>query len=211
MLALAGLAMLGGCQVGFALLEKMFPKERVGPQFKLPPGKKVLVFPDDIDNPITYSPLKRTIAEKTSQLLQQNHLAAEVVPYDRLLDLQVSNPDFNGLEVATVGRRLSADLVIYVVLDQFGLKTTPEDTLWSGVLSAKVRVVDVTKGKIWPTESAGFSLKVTEPEIHNTSEAYGEQLARQLGERLAEEIAGLFHEHYVERSRPKESDTLPPE
>ena len=43
-------ALTGGCHapllLPLALLEKMFPKDRVPPKFKLPAGKKVLVFPE---------------------------------------------------------------------------------------------------------------------------------------------------------------------
>ena len=36
----------------------------------------------------------------------------------------------------------------------------------------------------------------------NPAESYGAELARRLGNKLADKIAELFHEHYEDRMRP---------
>jgi len=203
-------ALLCGCHgpllVPLAFLEKLFPKDRVPPKFKLPADKKVLVFPDDLLRPVSYPPVKRALAEKANALLVEKKLVAGIVPYDKLIDLQHDDVNFNRLSVATVGRRLGAELVIYINLDEFSLKDSPVGTLWRGRFAGKVRVVDVTKGRLWPDESAGHPVRVEEPVTENTSETYGTQLARKLAERLAGEVVGLFHSHYVDRHRPKETE-----
>ena len=202
----------GGClQAQFALFEKLFPEDKVPPEYKLPGGKKVLVFTDDIDNPVEYSPIKRIVSDKVSAVLREKKLAAETIPYERIMDLQASHQDFYRMPVAAVGRQLGADLVIYIALERFSLKETPLDTLWKGALSAKVRVIDVWKGKLWPEKSDGRVVTVNTPEVHNTSETYSEVLAQQLGEQLAGEVAGLFHEHWVPRAHPKEGEFSPQE
>lgn len=205
--AAAAIWLLGGCALPFAILEKMFPKEKIPARFVLPAGKRVLVFPDDMLHPVGYPPVKRVLARRLGELLAEHELVAETIAYDSLVDLRNAETDFNRMAVATVGRRLGAELVVYVSIDGFSLKDMPVDTLWRGRFSCKVRVVDVRNGRLWPDESAGFPVKVVEPIAENTSEAYGAELADKLAKRLAEGVCGLFHEHYVDRARPKEKDT----
>ena len=206
-LAVTAILAFTGCQLIFALAEKLFPKEKVPPSFVLPANRTVLVFPDDIKCPLVYPPAKRTLAEKADKLLIEHSMAAKTIPYDKLIDLRNAEPEFNLMSIPKIGRRLGADLVIYVSIEEFSLKDNPIDTLWRGRLTGKVKVVDVLKGRIWPDESSGFSIKIVEPITDNPSRDYGSQLARKLAERIAEEAIGLFHERYIDRARPKETKT----
>ena len=190
---------LGGCQVFAAIAAKMFPNETVPAAYTLPEKQVAVVFPDDLQNPISYPPLKRTLAERLSKQFVEKKLVASTVPYDKLLDLQNAEPEFNRLHVPTVGRRVGAQLVIYVSIEDFRLKDTSADTLWRGRLSARVKVVDVAKGRLWPEESAGRLVSVQQPVKENLSEAFGPELAKSLAEQLADEIINLFHEHEVPR------------
>ncbi len=199
--ALAAVAVGGaGCQVGWVLLERMFPKRRVPAEFKLPKKATVLVFPDDVENPLSYPPVKRILAQRVAQGLLEKKLVAAVVPHDRLTALRAAEPDFNRLAVATVGRKLGADVVVYLAVDAFSLKDNPVNTLWRGKFAVRVRVVDVQKGRLWPDQTAGHRVAVSLPLAESTSETFGAELARMLAERLGEKVVGLFHEHYVERN-----------
>jgi len=202
--ALAAIVPCSGCQAMAALWTIWFPKEKVAPEFELPDRKstKVLVFPDDMFNPLSYPPAKRAVATRINEIIEDKELAGGVVPYDELRDLQSTESDFNRLSVSTVGRKLGADLVVYVLLQPLSLKDTPADTLWHGRFSARVRVVDVNKGRIWPDEAAGREVAVEEDASDNPAESYGAELARRLGNKLADKIAELFHEHYEDRMRP---------
>ncbi len=198
--------LLAGCQLPLALIEMMFPKEKIPPVYTLPPGKTVLVFPDDILNPLSYSPVKRMLADKVNKLLVEKKLVAGTIPFDKLIDLKNSEPEFNRLAVSTVGKKLGADLVVYISNDEFRLKDTPLDTIWRGRFSVKVRVVDVNEGRLWPDESAGFPVKIVEPITESSSRDYSRQLAEKLAEGMGEKVCGLFCDHYVDRARPKEKD-----
>jgi hypothetical protein len=207
--ALAACLGLPGCQVFLpfiALWELAFPHDKVPAQFKLPKDKRVLVFPDDMNRPVAYPPVKRALAEKVGKVLVEKKAVAYAVPYDELIDLQHSEPNFNRLAVATVGRKLGADLVILVNIDQFQLKDSPVSTLWRGRFSAKVRVVDVRKGRLWPDESAGRPVSASEPVCDNSSETYGTVLSQLLADKLGTEVAQLFHAHHVDRHRPKDTE-----
>ena len=206
-LAATAILTFTGCQILFALAAKLFPKEKVQPMFVLPANKTILVFPDDMKCPLVYPPVKRTMSERADELIIEHSLAADTIPYDKLIDLHNAEPDFNLMSVPKIGRRLGADLVIYVLIEEFSLKDNSVDTLWRGKLVAKVKVVDVLKGRIWPDESGGFSITVVEPITDNSSMDYGSQLSRKLAGRMAEKAIGLFHAHYIDRARPKEEAT----
>ena len=205
--ALTACVAVGGCQIFLpviALVEMVFPKDKVPAQFKLPKGKRVLVFPDDMHRPVAYPPVKRALAEKVGKVLLEKKAVAAVVPYDDLVDLQHAELSFNRLAVSTVGKRLGADLVILVSIDEFRLKDSPVGTLWRGRFVGKVRVVDVKEGRLWPDESAGRPVAASEPVSDNSSEIYGTVLSKQLAEKLGSEVAGLFHDRMVSRHRPKD-------
>ena len=123
--ALASAAMCAGCEAAAAMWTIFHPEETVKAEFELPPKKKVLVFPDDMFNPLSYPPAKRSLARKLNDMLAEDGLAADLIPYDELKDLAAEDPDFNKLQVAVVGRKLGADLVIYIVLDPLTLKDSP--------------------------------------------------------------------------------------
>lgn len=199
-----------GCPLPLAILEKLFPQEKVPPRFTLPANKTIMVFPDDIKCPLIYPTIKRVLVEKADKLLIKHSLASKTIPYDKLIDLRNAEPEFNLMSIPKIGRRLGADLVIYVSIEEFSLKDNSVDTLWRGRLVGKVKVVDVLKGRIWPDESTGFPISINEPITENSSAAFGAELARKLAERMAEEACGLFHKRYIDRARPKEKETDPP-
>ena len=198
--------LLCGCHALWYGLESLFPKEKVPAKFTLPKGKTVLVFPDDLQNPVSYPPVKRALGNNLGELLTEKKLVAEVVAYSELARLKAREPEFNLMSIPKIGRQLKADLVVYVNIETFTLKDNPVDTLWRGRLAARVKVVDVLKGRIWPDESAGYPVKVTAPAAESNSDAFGGEVAKMLAESLAAEIAQLFHDHYVDRARPKRTD-----
>jgi len=193
---------LSGCQGAFVLAEKLFPKQTVPAKFNLPKNKTVLVFPDDLQNPLSYPPVKRRFARKLNELLRQEGLAGETIAYEKLTELQAAEPKFNLMSIPKIGRKLGAELVVYLSIEEFTLKDNPVDTLWRGRLAGRAKVVDVVEGRIWPDESAGYPVEVTTPLAESSSETFGEELARILAENLALEVSRLFHSHKVERGRP---------
>ena len=207
----AAVSTLGGCQLFFAAVEMMFPYTTVQPQFELPKAKTVLVFPDDVENPVSYPPIKRKLAEHIAKILIDKSLVARTIPYDKLIDLRSAEPNFNRMAVASVGRKLGADVVVYISINEYTLKNMPIETLWRGKFAGWVRVVDVNEGRLWPVEQAGHSVSVNTPTTENVSETYGEELSAELAEKLATEVAGLFHEHKIDRHKPpRKSDPFEP-
>ncbi len=178
--------------------------------FQLPRGKRVLVFPDDMYSPVTHPAAKRELVEKVNEMLLRKRLAVRAVRYDELDYLEATEPQFDQWAVATVGRKLQADLVIYILLEPLTLKHTLADTLWHGRFAGRVRVVDVRKGRIWPEDPAGRLVRVVEQPSDDPSSTYHRQLVVRLAEKLGEKIGNLFVEH-PEETMPTPDWLDPPE
>jgi hypothetical protein len=176
---------------------KFAPPEKVEAEYAVPKGKTAVVFVDDMLNPLSYPSLKTELSRMIGEDLVKNEVVAKVVAYDRLADLASSTPTFNSLSVGEIGQKLGADLVFYVQIDEFDLRDPAASQLWKGHLQVTVRLVDVTKGRLWPTDRpAGFAVPPAEtPTSAESSESYGEQLATTLATITADSVAKLFYKH----------------
>jgi len=188
-----------GCQ-GIAWLVAQFaPPQKVPATYKLPKGKKVLVFVDDPYYRVNYEPVKAELTKRLNSQLTTHKIAAKTIPYRRLLGLIDATPDFNRLRVSQVGKKLGADVVLYVQVDRFSLKDHENSTLWHGRFKTTIRFVDNEANRLWPKDMhEGFPVpEVTRPQVDNASPTYGGGLARIMAEKMADRIAKLFYDHTV--------------
>ncbi|MGA2266088.1 MAG: hypothetical protein ABSH10_06615 [Phycisphaerae bacterium] len=196
-LALAAMLMSTGCQQGLGwLAANLSPPEKVKALYKPPEGKKILVFVDDVLNPVTYEPIKGELTEQINEKLVMHKIAASTVPYDRLTQLRSETPNFDRLSVAEVGQKLNVDLVLYVHIDKFSLRDET-NLLWQGRIQTTVRLVDVIAGRLWPQDQPeGYSLPAVElPPVDNSSGGYEVQVAKDLASQMADHIAEVFYDH----------------
>ncbi|MCK4603039.1 MAG: hypothetical protein KAU28_11270 [Phycisphaerae bacterium] len=194
------LACLTGCAAIGWTVAAFAPPQKVEALYKPPKAKKILVFVDDITNPISYEPVKRKLTEKLNEQLLEHEVAAKTIDYEKLLDLISVAPSFNELGVVQVGRKLGADIVLYVNIEEFALKEDPEGPLWRGTLRASVRMVDVQakSPQLWPTDRDNYPVgEVQTPATDDSSPTYGVEVARMLAEQMADKVAKLFYDHRV--------------
>lgn len=203
---LPALGCLGGCQLPMAMGLMMFPNETVAGKYKLPADATLLVFPDDMTNPVSYPQVKGQLAEAVGKFLAEQHVVAKVIPYQQVVDLHGAEPDFNHMSIARIGRKLGASVVLYINIDEFSLKEMPSDTVWKAKMAAKVRVVDVNKGLLWPDESAGYAVSAELPIVENANESFGVTLSGQLADKLAKQVIDLFRDRELPKARPKEKE-----
>lgn len=200
--ALLLLPALVGCNpaVTVAGIKHLFNlPDTIEPVFEPPKDMKVLVFVDDLGKPVDYQPMKRELANRIGEQLIKNEVAASVVPYSKIEQLAASAPDFDALYVTDVGKRLGADLVLYVFIDYLSLHDRETGILWRGELAVRIQWLDADKPeRLWPMGSRYYPVKpVTLPTIQDTSAAYGETVADKLATQTADRIAKLFYEHKV--------------
>lgn len=192
---------IAGCAGVSWFVAAFSPPQKVKALYKPPKGKRFLVFVDDITHPVAYEPLKRQLTERLNKQLLTNKIAGETIKYERLLDLMAATPSFNQLTVVPIGQKLDAELVLYVIIEDFALKESEVSPLWRGTLKTTVRIVDVNARPptLWPTDRAeGYPVeRVQTPSIDEPSPTYSEEVAKMLAEKMADKIAKLFYDHEV--------------
>lgn len=197
---LVGGVMLGGCGPMIGWMVNAFrPPKKVHAVYRPPKDKKILVFVDDLSNPVGYEQVKGELTERLNERLVEHKIARRTVPYERVLRLKAATPEFDGLAVSQIGQRLGADLVLYVHVDHFSLKDNEVSPLWHGRMEVTVRMVDVAAGRLWPKDrQAGYAVKpVDNPTESHPSPTYEIDLAKSLAEQMADRIAKLLYDHKV--------------
>lgn len=196
----AGLALLasaaGGCAaLGWTIAQSHRPK--VPAVYEPPPRKVVLVLVDDLQHPVSYTPMKYELTQRLNELLETHKVAADTVPYDYLQRYRFATDRFNSLSVVEIGRGVGADLVLHVEITDFSLRDYEMTDLWHGRLDGRLQWVDTEAGrKLWPRDRAMHPLgEIDLPKETDRSPSYAETVARKLADKAAGRIARLFYEH----------------
>jgi hypothetical protein len=173
------------------------PPSEVAARFALPEGKKVLVFVDDFRRPVTYAPFKRKLTEQINKRLLDSKVAASLVPYEKFEHLAHAERKFNQMSIPNVARRLKADLVVYVEIHKLQFREHGSNSLWRGRAHVEVKVVDSTRGLLWPKDRpAGHRVEYVDPRpSEGTSPTHWEVVASRIAAALGREIAQLFYRH----------------
>ena len=168
--------------------------------YEPPLGKKVLIFVEDRLARVHDERIKPELSRRIGEKLLEANLAAATVDYEKLQELSRSD-DFDSTSIADVGKKLGAELVLYVNIESFPVRDSgPDRYWWLGDFSASVRWIDAEKGgRIWPNDrppGTGYPvppLDLKPPE--DPPPPYGEKVAKYLSEQMADRIAKLFYDH----------------
>ena len=197
--ALGALAACGAsCAIPAWLAAQFAPPKKVDAEYKPPEDKTILVFVDDLLNPVSSDQIKIELTNKLNELLAANKVAGQTIPYSRLADLVSASPKFNELAVSQVGQKLQADMVLYVRIDDFALKDPSAPMLWKGRLGVTVRMVDSQKGRLWPTDRPdGYTVPNFETPVTPAESAddQADELIKTLAANVADRVAKLFYDH----------------
>ncbi len=187
----------GGC-TGLGWLAYVFiPPPKVEPLFEIPQGKTLLVFVDAGPTDSEYQSIVAELTKRLNTQLEANEIVEKTIPYSKLVNLSASDPDFGDLYINQVGLKVGADIVLYVLVEKFQLRGQQMAPLWEGLFETSIRVVDVTEGRLWPTDRrGGYPLaKVRTPMESEMSPAHRVKLARRLADKMADKIAKCFYKH----------------
>ena len=150
-------------------------------------------------NPVDYEPIKIYLTEMLNDQLTANKVAAKTIPYARIAEFVGATAEFNSLAISEVGDKLGADIVLYVQIDEFGLRDPDaSQELWKGRLQTTVRLVDVREGRLWPTDRPDGHM--VEPmaktrTVSDNSQTRAEIVSKALAAETADRIARYFYGH----------------
>ena len=189
--------LLGGCAVA-AWFATLFPPDKVKPLYEIPKNNTLLVLVEDPKHHAGETALKTELTEFLNQEFEQRGLVEHVVSYRQLINLAAATENFRALSTSEVGKKLDADVVLYVQVDEFSLKDDPNSPFWHGNLSTLVRLVSVKEGRLWPRElPEGYKpRKVDGGSVSGDgSRRFEQKLVRDMALEMADNIAKLFYEH----------------
>lgn len=189
---------LAGCPIGavFALFAKKNPMVQVDAEHEFTDGS-LLVFVDSPTERTGLSGIQPLLTRYLADEISRQSLVSALVPAGELATLRISADNFAQLGIAEVGRRLSADQVLYVEVIEFSLGTMVDKPAGRGVARIRVTVFDVPQDKrVWPKDKPlGREVLVHTPFREPTGQGYRQEFAEDLCERTAESVIKLFREH----------------
>lgn len=201
-LAVAAVAACGGCQI-IPWLAAAFagPEKREALcELDAPPGTVLLVLVDDLRlrETVDCAAIKRDLTIHLNEELIKNHVVDAVAGYDDVIELKITEPNFDRLSPGQIGERLNADLVLYVRIEGYSLKDNQGSPLWRGYLETSVTVCDVNGRRLWPATEQDHAVKPVEIRLEEEmSPSYAPKLTERLGAEMADRIAKLFYDHEV--------------
>lgn len=188
-----------GCAIPAWFASQFGPKQKISAEFAPPKDKVILVLVDDMLNPVDYEPIKIHLTEMLNEQLTANKVAAKTIPYVRIAEFIGATTEFNSLAVSEVGSKLGADIVLYVQIDEFGLRDpAASQELWRGRLQTTVRLVDVREGRLWPTDRPEGHMVTPMAQtrtVSDNSQTRAETISKALAAETADRIARYFYDH----------------
>ena len=196
LLLIAGLS-IGGCGA-LGWWASWLPPDAVDAIYKFPEKTTVLVLVDDPKGLGREASIQLDLANAINDQLLDHKVTKKVISQRSLLIEMSRTPSFQQLSITEIGKRLKADIVLHVKIDQFALKDNRLSPIWHGELAATVKVVSVKDGRLWPTDRhGGYAM----PEINSPREAddeskrMGEKITARMAKEMADKIAKLFYKH----------------
>lgn len=167
-------------------------------QYTLDRERTAVVFIDDRASVLPRRALRQTIAQQVQNNLLGQSLVKTVIDAKSIAALAARDPADKPSDITSLGKAVSADFVIYVSLDRFGI--SPDGQVFQPYADARVKVLDVNKEqpRVWPEDREGHSVSLILPQrrgdMPKTASALAEAqetLARILGDNVAQ----LFYKH----------------
>ena len=189
-------SILGGCGFIPWAVANLAPPEKSTPVYEFPKCKKILVFVENDPSLAFVSGLeivRADLAEQIEQQLVEHEVAGSTIPQARLQNSLDDMPNKRA-GIPEVGKKVGADLVLYVQIEKLVFQDTPNTTLWTGRMQVSIKVVDVQKGRVFPPVESVFPVKEVElPAVDDSSPTYGNVVAKALAIKMGDRVAKLFY------------------
>jgi len=106
------------------------------------------------------SNMRRNITNKINDKLKSmiEIKPERLITYDTLADYRSSDGNFSLLKPSQIGKKLGADLVLYVIID--GYELAREVDYYKGGLDTQVVLINISGDKLWPGEDNSKVIKV---------------------------------------------------
>ena len=208
LLVAVGLTACAGCGPFRALAYYFSPERQQDAQFELTRNALAIVIdgaPGSDDHPL----FRQALHDQVADLLREQKVNDEVVPYVRQLELQQRHRgEYHRWTIQRIGRELGAEQVIYIRVESFSLRDTPDYPVLTPRVTVRVKVIDanspVGDARLWPEDGAGHPSECSRQASEATDAAHTDLVATKLGKDTAQFVGRLFFKHVVDEPIPRE-------
>ena len=208
--AVLGAGVCAGCNyVGAAFLLAHGPPKIPG-QYALNPNAKTVILIDDLSNRVPRRSLRDLIGKSADETLLSEGVIAQgmLISSESARRAAASDSSENRMSAVEVGRRVGADVIIYVTMTGWTLQREPG--IVSPAASADVKVIDcVSNQRMWPPGDAGYDFLAEMPRRQGDLESMGSQADKSktdadLAKYVGIQLARLFFTHERDTLRQQE-------
>ena len=199
-LAISSLGLsLSGCVIGPIIGQftgRRSKTVKVGAKYELPPGN-LLILVDIPQGQAARNGVRAVLSSEVEREIKSHALKASVIPDSELSYFRSSREDFEELDVARIGRELSAKHVLYVQVTEFQLGTLLDKPEGRGLMTGRVKVFDIKQNRrVWPTvEPRGHEVMVLTKFRELPEKDYRAVVTQDLCGRMSVKIVELFRKH----------------
>ena len=212
-LVLCTLAFLGGCNYLSYLLylgSPNIPKTEEA-EFKGLPNKTVaVVVYADPRVLYDYNYLREQISGAVGYHLEKNVSNVKIVPVERVSRFQNGTPDWETVDKTVLGKKFSADYVLYITISDFTTLEPGSSVLHRGYLTAQVALYQSDLPEKQACAWTAGEIHVVYPE-HEGGQLMTDdrQLQNETVKAFAELLAKKFYKHKIADEDESEKDTPP--
>ncbi|VAX42057.1 hypothetical protein MNBD_PLANCTO03-1262 [hydrothermal vent metagenome] len=196
-LSIGALVFVAGCNIVAPAYLLVHGPEKIPQVYALDRERSVVFFLDDREFNIRRAPTRERVAAAAERAL----LDAKAV--DRVLDSRAAMTVVSGeprgdlLPISEVGRKVGAEVVIYVVPEIFTLST--DGQTFTPMARLRVKVLDAAADtRLWPEEREGYTLEVTATKRQGslpTDASSIRQAENDFADLVGRRLAQLFYAH----------------
>ena len=190
---------LGGCNVTDTLyaifIAPLIPAPTVKTEYSLE-DKTILIWIDDTAIEPKHHSLRRELTQELRKHLEEHEAIGGAVAYAKITQFRMAHPEFIDMSIQELGKRLQAQQVMYLFINQFQFRHEAGEGYYQPSLSGSCKIVDVSTGqRVWPNDQSYQSFAVNQPMLEGKDAEFEDGLIQKLGADVAQEIAPYFYKH----------------
>lgn len=202
-LAVAFSLPLGGCTYsgGELLYFLGFGQgQKVKAKFRLTEGP-IMILIDDVSERVDWPAATRYLFDDLAQELLKHKAVHKIIPQQTVDHLRQSVPGFDKRGCREIGELGGAEQVLWIEVQDFFAEEQIRDAITAAYFSVTVKVISVLEKKsrsrvrLWPTSPQGYPMTVSMSGSEVSMAKSKDAISKELGSRLAVEIAKLFYDH----------------
>ena len=206
-LAAGAIAIATGCNIVGPAFLLIHGPDKIPQQYELDKERPVVIFLDDREFNIPRWPTRERVSAAAERALLDSKAVARVLDSRAASAIVSGEPRGDLMPISEVGRKMGAEVVIYVVPESFSMTTDGQSFSPSSRL--RVKVLDAIADKrLWPEEREGYALTVTASTRQGTSptdSATVREAENEFADLVGLRIAELFYSHEAETAADERS------